>query len=150
VRTHTRPLSCSALTVLAACLALLAPSRALAAPGPFAQTGPATAITATTATLTGTVDPAGHGTAYFFAYGLTARYGAATPVQTLPAGPPAPVTANLTGLTPGTVYHFRLFAAHPGRFGEADAGAGAVVNVWSTPASASPKRPGCAANRRKW
>jgi hypothetical protein len=136
VRTHPRHLTCSALTALAVCLALLSPAGALAAPPPFAQTGPATAVTDTTATVTGTVDPAGRQTTYVFAYGPTTRYGATTPPQDLPAGPPVAVTATLTGLTPGTLYHYRLFAVHPGRFGEAAAGADATFTTAPAPAAA--------------
>jgi hypothetical protein len=136
VRTHPRLLTCSALTALAVCVALLAPAGALAAPGPFAHTGPATAVTDTTATVTGTVDPAGRDTKYFFAYGPTAVYNATTPRQMLPAGPPTAVSATITGLTPGTLYHYRLFVLHPGRFGEADAGADATFTTAPTPAPA--------------
>ena len=115
MRTHPRLLTCSALTALAVGLTAIAPAGALAGQGPFAQTGPATAVTATTATLNGTVVPADLETIWFFAYGPTVAYGATTPAQSLPPGPPAAVAANVAGLTPGTLYHYRLFAEHPGR-----------------------------------
>jgi hypothetical protein len=136
VRTHPRLLTCSALTALAVCVALLAPAGALAAPGPFAQTGPATGVTDTTATLTGTVNPAARDTTYFFAYGPTAAYGATTPAQRLPAGPPVPVSAPVTGLAPATLYHYQLFALHPGRLREFDAGADQTFTTAPVPAPA--------------
>src|SRR4051795_8508265 len=114
VRTHSRLLTCSALTALVVCVAMLAPAGALPAPRPVAQTTPATAIAPTTATLTGTVDPGARDTEYFFLYGTTS-YSQRTPTQRVPAGPPAAVSAALTGLTPATVYHYRLFAFPPRR-----------------------------------
>src|SRR3954453_19752836 len=98
VRTHSRLLTCSALTALAVCAALLAPAGALAAPGPVAQTTPATAIAPTTATLTGTVDPGARDTEYFFLYGATS-YSQRTPTQRVPSGPPAHAPAAGAGLT---------------------------------------------------
>src|SRR3954470_6493497 len=94
VRTHSRLLTCSALTALAVCVAMLAPAGALAARGPVAQTTPATAIAPTTATLTGTRDPGRPATEYFFLYGTTS-YSRRTPPQRIPAGPPAAVSAAL-------------------------------------------------------
>src|SRR4051812_5120963 len=140
VRTHSRLLTCSALTALVVCVAMLAPAGALAAPGPVAQTTPATAIAPTTATLTGTVDPGARDTEYFFLYGSTS-YSQRTPTQRVPAGPPARVSAALTGLTPATVYHYRLFAFHPGRPGEADLGGDQAFTTAPVPAPVPPAAP---------
>src|SRR4051794_10396315 len=136
VRTHPRLLTCSALAALALCVAMLAPAAALAARGPIVQTTPATAIAPTTATLTGTVDPGARDTEYFFLYGTTS-YSRRTPTQRIPAGPPAAVSAALTGLTPATVYHYRLFAFHPGRPGQADLGADQAFTTAPVPAPAA-------------
>ena len=81
-----------------------------AASGPTVVTTAATAITSTTATLNGTVNANGNSTAVTFEYGLTTAYGTTVP------GVPSPVTgsvvtpvaAAITGLTPGTLYHFRV------------------------------------------
>ncbi|MCE9610824.1 MAG: cadherin-like beta sandwich domain-containing protein, partial [Chthoniobacter sp.] len=79
-------------------------------PSPTATTLAATAITATGATLNGTVNANGSSTAVSFDYGSTVAYGSNV------AGMPTPVTGGtttavsttLTGLTPGTTYHFRV------------------------------------------
>ncbi len=65
----------------------------------------ATSVTGRTAILTGTVDPVGVDTTYSFQYGATSSYGAQTPTRNASAGT---VSAVLYGLTPGTVYHYRL------------------------------------------
>ena len=81
-------------------------------------TSPATAVASATATLNGTVNPAGKAvTECRFEYGQSAAYGQSVPcAETLGdigAGTaPVPVHADLTGLTPGTAYHFRIVAAN--------------------------------------
>ena len=50
---------------------------------PVATTGPATGISQTSATLTGTVDPNNEATTYYFEYGTTTSYGSTTPVTTV-------------------------------------------------------------------
>jgi hypothetical protein len=70
-------------------------------------------VSETAATLGGTVDPAGALGSYHFEYGLGPDYGAVTP--TVELGPdivPLTVSAPLTGLTPGTTYHYRLVATN--------------------------------------
>ncbi|HST55352.1 MAG TPA: hypothetical protein VLJ42_05590 [Solirubrobacteraceae bacterium] len=67
----------------------------------------------TTVTLSGHVDPAGGGsiTSCRFEYGTDTSYGQSTACS--PAAPysnPADVSADLSGLSPDTVYHFRLDA----------------------------------------
>ncbi len=81
------------------------------AAAPTALTGPATGLTATTATLTGSVDPAGEATTYSFQYGKTTSYGSQTATASAGTGNAAvSVTATVSGLTPGQTYHFRLVA----------------------------------------
>jgi hypothetical protein len=87
----------------------------LAPAAPTATTSAAGAIGETAATLTGMVDPNGGGTTeYHFEYGSSASYGQSTPVLGgLPAdGLSHQVSAMLTGLEPGTTYHFRLVASN--------------------------------------
>ncbi len=80
-----------------------------AAPAPTVTTTAATSVLGTTATLNGTVNANGISTAVSFEYGTTVAYGTSVP------GVPSPVTgstvtpvlANITGLTPSTLYHFR-------------------------------------------
>ena len=82
---------------------------------PVPVTGVASNVNTTTATLNGTVDPNGLGTTYHFQYGLTTAYGNNTAISGAGNGlDPVPVSANLTGLAPGTVYHFRLVCSNGG------------------------------------
>lgn len=72
---------------------------------------PATSVTDTGATLTGTVDPNGTATDYAFQYGPTTAYGEETTVTADGSGTSSVTqTAAVTGLTPGTTYHYRIIA----------------------------------------
>jgi plastocyanin len=81
-------------------------------PGPpIATTGLASGVGETEATLKGTVNPAGQATTYLFEWGPSNTYGQST--AELPAGEDHAghvESATLTGLSAGTVYHFRLVA----------------------------------------
>ncbi|MGZ4187481.1 MAG: hypothetical protein ACXVEW_11820 [Solirubrobacteraceae bacterium] len=82
-------------------------------PPPAVATGPATGVTSTAATVTGVVNPNGATTTYEFQYGLTNAYGLQTAPATLSAATaPIPVAQTLTGLTPATVFHYRIVALH--------------------------------------
>ena len=88
-------------------LALIAPPLA-----PALTATAATSVTTTGATLNGTVNPFGTSATVSFAYGLTTAFGttvAATPSPVSGSSPIA-VSANLTGLTPGTTYYYQLTA----------------------------------------
>ena len=74
------------------------------------QTGPVSEVTATTATLNGTVVPDGTPTVSHFEYGTDATYGANTPSAAASGTSSQPTSAHITGLTPGTTYHYRLDA----------------------------------------
>ncbi|MCB0126656.1 MAG: cadherin-like beta sandwich domain-containing protein, partial [Caldilineaceae bacterium] len=77
---------------------------------PTTTTREADTITATGATLNGIQVAAGYNTALSFDYGTTAAYGiniAGTPA-TSSGGTAIETRAILTGLTPGTTYHYRL------------------------------------------
>ena len=78
---------------------------------PVATTGVATSVTATTATLNGTVDPNKESTAYWFEFGTTTAYGNQTAAADAgPANAAKSVSADIAGLAPNTTYHFRLVA----------------------------------------
>ena len=79
---------------------------------PTVSTGGATAITATSATLNGSLNPQDQATTYHFEYGTTSGYGATTPNQTLSASDSTShaVSADISGLTTGASYHYRLVA----------------------------------------
>jgi autotransporter-associated beta strand protein len=81
---------------------------------PLADTGTATAVTATTATLSGTVNPNGLVTTARFEYGSTSAYGSTATVTLAPNnGTTAQgVSANLSSLEVGAVYHYRLIATN--------------------------------------
>lgn len=82
---------------------------------PVPATGAATELTASSATLNGTVDPNGSETAYWFEYGETTAYGAAVPAsEDGDAGSGADMVAvdeSVFGLAPATTYHYRLVAS---------------------------------------
>jgi len=83
----------------------------LPGPGPLISGESARAILPTSATLKATLDPEGHETTYHFEYGTGPGYGRLGPDGTLPAGfVDETVEASLSGLIPGTTYHFRLVA----------------------------------------
>jgi hypothetical protein len=96
---------------------------------PTASGQPASAITETSATLGGAVDPEGLPvTSCRFEYGTTESYGQSAPCEQAPGGGLAPVavSANIAGLSPNTTYHFRL-AAGNAEFGEAAGADGTFV-----------------------
>jgi phosphodiesterase/alkaline phosphatase D-like protein len=94
--------------------AVLAPSAsALPLTAPVVSTGTATTPTLTTTTVSGTVNPVGQATTYKFDYGTTTAYGHQTTAESAGSGLlDVPVTADLTGLTPATTYHFRVEATN--------------------------------------
>jgi hypothetical protein len=79
-----------------------------------AITSPATDITATSATLYGTLNPNGFDTTYYFQWGTDMAYGNATPSFSV-QGQNTPINgiaAGLTGLSPGTTYHYQFVATN--------------------------------------
>jgi hypothetical protein len=97
---------------LAGCAALgLSVTAVASAATPTATTGTATAISQTTAVLHGHVDPHGVDTDFFFNYGPTIAYGATGIPHSAGAGTVARAVAEMvTGLEPGTVYHYEIAA----------------------------------------
>jgi hypothetical protein len=82
-------------------------------PPPTATTGAPQALTTTGVTLSGVIAPQDEITTYYFNYGLTAAYGLRTATAAVPAGTaPVTVTTPLTGLAPGTTFHYQLVAQH--------------------------------------
>ncbi len=78
---------------------------------PTVVTGAASGVTGKYAALGGAVTPNGSSTQYWFEYGTSPSYGSHTYMRRAGNGSsPETVAANLFGLTPGTVYHFRLDA----------------------------------------
>ncbi|HEV7482475.1 MAG TPA: fibronectin type III domain-containing protein [Solirubrobacterales bacterium] len=80
---------------------------------PNATTGPATAVSATSATLNGTVNPNSNATSYYFEYGPTGSYGSKIPVASAAVGADGSdhvVSQTIPGLSPATTYHYRIVA----------------------------------------
>jgi len=77
-------------------------------------TVPASAISPTSATLRGSVFPNHQPTGAWFEYGTTTSYGSATLVIPIDAsnGFPVAVSSQVSGLSLGTLYHFRLVATN--------------------------------------
>lgn len=82
---------------------------------PSAATSPATTIGGYSATLNAIVNPNASGTTVNFQWGTDLSYGNTTTLQSAGNGTSnINITANLTGLLPGTTYHYRIVAANAG------------------------------------
>ncbi|MDZ7697900.1 MAG: SUMF1/EgtB/PvdO family nonheme iron enzyme [Deltaproteobacteria bacterium] len=78
---------------------------------PTVETGWATALTASSATLNATVNPNGESTTAYFQYGTTDNYGSNTSTQNMGSGTSKQsVTSDLSGLSTNTTYHYRIVA----------------------------------------
>ena len=100
----------SVLTLAAATVALACTAPVASAARPAVVTGGA-AVSPSTATFTGTVDPQGLRTTYWFEYGTTTAFGAQTPSANAGAGNSAVTAAGSVGnLAADTVYYYRLVA----------------------------------------
>jgi hypothetical protein len=95
-------------------------TEAIGGPQTFTTPGSAPTFHATTtvgeeeATLRAAINPENQAvTNYHFDWGTTNTYGNSTPTGTLPAGSkPVAVEEELSGLTPGQIYHYRLVATN--------------------------------------
>jgi phosphodiesterase/alkaline phosphatase D-like protein len=97
-------------------------------------TGAAVNVGKTVATPTGVINPEGATTTWTIQYGLTTAYGLQNFAGTLPALDTAlSVSAALTGLAPGTLFHYRIVAFH----GSSVVSAGADATFFTEPS----KRP---------
>jgi hypothetical protein len=80
---------------------------------PLVRTGPASRVASTTATIQGRLNVLGRDTRFYFEYGPDTKYGNRTPAtdggQMIS---PRSAFATLTGLKPGTTYHYRLVATN--------------------------------------
>ncbi|HEU5142158.1 MAG TPA: hypothetical protein VFU04_03265 [Solirubrobacterales bacterium] len=108
-----------------------------------AVTNPATSVTSRKAILEGAVTPNGDYAFYKFEYGTTTAYGASAPVAGSSKTPgamvgvtgygdsPVSVSAQLSGLTPNTTYHYRIIAKNDG--GQVVTGADKVFTTTRAP-----------------
>src|SRR5205807_1659524 len=100
---------------------------------PSAKTATASALTQTSATLNGTVNPNGGAVSDCrFEYGSTSAYGSSVPCASLPGSGTAAVavSAEVEGLAPNSTYHFRIVASN------ADASGSGEDQTFTTIASA--------------
>jgi|GEM_PF-6619639 len=84
-------------------------------PAPQASTGAASGVGQAGATVSGTVNPGGQATQYYFEYGPTANYGFETTATDAGSGATdESVSTTLSGLASSTTYHYRLVAVSAG------------------------------------
>ena len=83
-------------------------------PAPIVTTNPATNVASFSATLNGSVNPRESTTTVYFQYGLTTSYGSNTPMQTRTGNTVQAISANISGLSASTTYHFRIVAHNAG------------------------------------
>ena len=84
---------------------------------PIVETGAASSLTQTAATLNASVNPnAGDVSDCYFEYGSTEAYGSSAPCSSLPGSGSSPVgvSASATSLSPNTTYHVRILATNAG------------------------------------
>lgn len=79
-------------------------------PPPVAVTGDARDVGTATARVAGTVDAGGSDTQWFVRYGIGSVNDGSSVPQTVNGSGPVGVTADLTGLQPGTTYRFQVIA----------------------------------------
>jgi DNA-binding beta-propeller fold protein YncE len=82
---------------------------------PAVTTNPASRVSSSGATLNGSVNAEGQPTTYRFDYGTTSQYGSSVPSPAGSAGAGRNAfnqSAALSGLRPGTTYHFRIEASN--------------------------------------
>jgi hypothetical protein len=79
---------------------------------PLLDTGPASEVTPTTATLSAVVNPAGQSTAYTWQLGTSTAYGVTLSGATLTGATGQGVVISVGLLTPGTTYDYRIAAAN--------------------------------------
>ncbi len=103
-----------ALPALAATgIAGIIASVAVAASSPSVTTGAASKIKDTSAVLSGSINPNGAATSYYFQWGPTTAYGFTGKTKSAGSGRKSvSVSATPSGLLPGTVYHYRLVAGN--------------------------------------
>jgi hypothetical protein len=82
------------------------------ASAPAATTGPAQSVGGRNATLTGSVDPRGRSTSWYFEYGTGTGYGSRTPARSGSGAGARGISAGVSGLSAGATYHFRLVASN--------------------------------------
>ena len=95
------------------CLLLALPTSVALAAAPTATTGGTSGVGRTAATLNATVDPGGKVTSWRFEYGTTSAYGLQSGGgDTTDGSGPEAVSIQVSGLSAGTEYHYRVVATN--------------------------------------
>lgn len=82
---------------------------------PTVTTGTPSDVTRSSAGVSGTVNPQGQATTYYFRYGATTTYGSqSTPTNAGSGTSPVNVHASLFGLNADTTYHYQVVAQNAG------------------------------------
>ena len=85
---------------------------------PSVATGSASGVGTGSATVSGTVNPNGTATTYHFDYGTSTNYGSQAPASPDPSAGSGTTalteSTTLTGLSPNTLYHYRIVATNAG------------------------------------
>jgi hypothetical protein len=79
---------------------------------PEVVTGPASGVSQTGATISGSVQPNGEATTYTWEFGTTASYGSSVYGSIDGEGAPDSLSLSLISLLPDTAYHYRLVATN--------------------------------------
>jgi hypothetical protein len=80
---------------------------------PVVTTMAASGLQISNAVLNASINPGGAATSYYFQYGLTVAYGSFSSTNAIAAGGSLVATnLNITGLLPGTTYHYRAVATN--------------------------------------
>ena len=109
-RRLARPLLVAAVAIVGSCALFAAPALAAA---PKVTTGAAGSITYASAQLAASVSPGREAPEGYFQYGATAKYGSqSAPTQIAAGATTVPVSIAISGLTAGTVYHYRIVATN--------------------------------------
>jgi hypothetical protein len=107
------PIAAVVLIALVPAGAWAASSTASNKESPTATTNAPVAVTPTTARLVGTVNPNGRSTSYLFMWGPTTPYASRTALTSAGSGSSdQSVSADISGLTPSTTYHFQIVAGN--------------------------------------
>ena len=99
------------------------------------ETGPASDLAPTTATLNAVVGAAGQMTSYNFEYGTGAVPDHSTPPAVVTTGQHGLVQESIAGLTPGTEYHYRVVATNEDGTTEGE------LRTFTTPVLPAPPTP---------
>ena len=104
--------------------------------------GDPTNVTQSGATLQGSINPSDKATTYYFEYGTSMAYGTVTPETTLPKSKAwQAVSAEITGLSPGSTYHYRIIGWNGGGTNDKTVGSDHTFTTASPPDPPEGDRP---------